>query len=102
MVKSTLSAWLPVGVCAIAMAVAVPTFVAGQRGLQEGEWRAYAGDSYGQKYSPLNQITKENIQDLRVVWRWPLPDRDLGRTNPILATVRNESTPMVVNGVLYH
>src|SRR2546426_10357516 len=102
MLTSRFTRWLAIGRCAIALAIGVPAFVAGQRGLQEGEWRAYAGESYGRKYSPLNQITKDTIQDLRVVWRWPLPDREAGRANPVLATVRNESTPLMVNGVLYH
>lgn len=102
MSKSTFAGWLAVGVSAIAMAVAVPAFVTAQRGPQKGEWRAYAGDSYSLKYSPLDQITKENVKDLRVIWRWPLPDRELSRGNPLLATVRNESTPLMVNGVLYH
>jgi quinoprotein glucose dehydrogenase len=102
MLKSRFTRWLAIGIGAIAVAVAVPAFVAGQRGLQEDEWRAYAGDTYSRKYSPLNQITKENIQDLRVVWRSPVPDREAGRANPVLATVRNESTPLMVNGALYH
>jgi quinoprotein glucose dehydrogenase len=72
-----------------------------QRGGRSGEWRTYAGD-YSQKYSPLNQITKENVQALRIVWRSPLADRELSRGNPVLATIRNESTPIVVNGVMYH
>jgi hypothetical protein len=97
-----LTRWLAVGVFASAMAVAVSGFVVAQRGSQKGEWRAYAGDSYSQKYSPLDQITKDNVQDLRVIWRWPLPDRELSRGNPVLATVRNESTPLMANGVLYH
>src|SRR5579864_8831324 len=75
--------WLAVGVLASAMAVAVSGFGVAQRDSQKGEWRAYAGDSYSQKYSPLDQITKDNVQDLRVIWRWPLPDRELSRGNPV-------------------
>src|SRR2546428_12529684 len=82
MLKPGFPRLLAVGVSVIAMAVAVPAWVAGQRGLQEGEWRAYAGDSYSQKYSPLRQNTKENIQDLRGVWRWAVPHRETGRGNP--------------------
>jgi quinoprotein glucose dehydrogenase len=94
---------MAVAVSALAISLAL-TRMAGeaQRGSAPGEWRAYAGDSYGQKYSPLAHITKDNVQGLRVVWRSPLPDRELSRTNPVVATVRNESTPIVVNGVMYH
>src|SRR5262245_8527910 len=72
-----------------------------QRSTREGEWRYYAGDVHATKYSPLAQITKHNIEDLQVVWRWPSPDRTLQTSNPVLRTSRNEDTPLMVNGVLY-
>ena len=52
----------------IAAAIASP---AAQQGAANGEWRAYAGDPGGTKYAPLAQITKDNLGDLRVAWRWP-------------------------------
>ena len=62
-----------------------------QRGShREGEWREYGGDAGGMKYSPLSQITKDNIQDLRVVWRWPSSDRAIQIANPMLRSTRNE------------
>jgi quinoprotein glucose dehydrogenase len=41
-----------------------------QRSAPEGEWREYAGDSYGLKYSPLSQIDKSNVSTLQIAWRW--------------------------------
>ena len=73
---------LMIDVLVLAAAAAVPVFVGAQRGPQKGEWRDYAGDNYGMKYSPLDQITKDNIQDVRVIWRWRSPDRDVQRANP--------------------
>ena len=35
-----------------------------------GEWRHYAGNALSQKYSPLDQITKDNVSQLKIVWRW--------------------------------
>ncbi|MEE8117763.1 MAG: PQQ-binding-like beta-propeller repeat protein, partial [Gemmatimonadales bacterium] len=35
-----------------------------------GEWRAFAGDQHGTKYSALDQITADNVADLQVVWSW--------------------------------
>jgi quinoprotein glucose dehydrogenase len=104
-----MSRWLKrlSGLLAIVGAVSVsdPSYVTAQRGSQEGaqqgEWRNYYGDSYGTKYSPLSQITKENVHDLRVVWRQPYPDRALQASNPLLRTPRTEETPLMVNGVLY-
>ena len=72
-----------------------------QLSLEVGEWRQYAGDVYGRKYSPLSQITSDNIQHLRAVWRWGTPDRALQEANPAWRTSKNEETPLMVNGVLY-
>ena len=47
-----------------------------------GEWRSYAGDSGGTKYSPLDQITAENFGDLEVRWRWNSADSHLVRSTP--------------------
>jgi PQQ-dependent dehydrogenase (methanol/ethanol family) len=44
-------------------------------------------DAWG--YSPLDQITRENVGQLRLVWSRPLPDG------------HNEGTPLVHNGVMY-
>ena len=71
-----------------------------QQGLQDGEWRHYAGTTFGMKYSPLAQITKDNIQDLEVVWRAPLPDRAF-QSDPILSRVRYQDTPLMVSDTLY-
>jgi quinoprotein glucose dehydrogenase len=72
-----------------------------QRAPNQGEWRHYSGDAGGTKYSPLDQITKDNVQNLRVAWRWPFADNALQKENPLLRTARNEETPLMVNGVVY-
>jgi len=46
----------------------------GQDGTANGEWRSYAADLWGTKYSPLGQITAANFEDLKVVWRWRTAD----------------------------
>lgn len=71
------------------------------RGVQAGEWRDYAGDSYGLKYSPLAQINKDTIKNLRVAWRWASADLAIQKTDPLLVASRYEDTPLMVNGVLY-
>ena len=65
-----------------------------------GEWRHYAGGVHGRKYSPLDQISKENVAQLRVAWRSPSPDLAF-QDDPILRRSRNEDTPLMVNGQLY-
>src|SRR5262245_33307390 len=34
------------------------------------EWKYYGADAGGTKYSPLDQINKDNVKDLRIAWRW--------------------------------
>ena len=55
----------------------------------------------GTKYSPLSQINKDNVKDLRVAWRWRSADRALQLSNPLWRAGRNEETPLMINGVLY-
>src|SRR5262245_45955693 len=40
-----------------------------QQGARGGECRWHSGDLGSTKYSPLDQITRENVSRLRIVWR---------------------------------
>jgi quinoprotein glucose dehydrogenase len=71
------------------------------RGLEDGEWRDYAGDSYGRKYSPLSQIDKTNVNRLEIAWRWKSADVEIQKSDARLKASRYEDTPLFVNGVLY-
>ena len=51
-------------------------------GTENGEWRSYAGDIAGTKYSPLDQIDGGNFSQLEVVWEWTSVDGMLSRTTP--------------------
>ena len=35
----------------------------------DGEWRTYAGTNAGLKYSPLDHITRSNVERLKIAWR---------------------------------
>ena len=67
----------------------------GQSGAKTGEWRTYGGDLGHTRYSPLDQINADNFSKLEVAWRFktdnlgPQPEFNL------------QSTPLMVNGVLY-
>jgi quinoprotein glucose dehydrogenase len=70
--------------------------------LARGEWPAYAGTDASAKYSPLDQIDRQNVGALRIAWRWSSPDRALRDADPSIdPSFRNESTPVMLNGVLY-
>ena len=66
-----------------------------QVGARNGEWRTYGGDLGHTRYAPLDQINAENFSKLEVAWRFktdnlgPRPETQF------------ESTPLMVNGVLY-
>ena len=51
-------------------------------GTENGEWRSYAGDIAGTKYSSLDQITAENFSELEIQWEWTSVDRMVSRTTP--------------------
>ena len=51
-------------------------------GTSNGEWRSYAGDIAGTKYSPLDQVTADNFNDLRLVWEWTSVDTFVSKTMP--------------------
>jgi len=66
-----------------------------------GEWRAYGADKASTKYLPLEQITPQNVHQLRLAWRWRSADQEILAANPGLWTMLYEATPLMVNGVLY-
>ena len=53
-----------------------------QYGATDGEWHAYGGDIGSTKYSPLDQISRNNFSDLEVSWRWKSADAFLSTTTP--------------------
>src|SRR5215204_6166209 len=67
----------------------------GKPTIANGEWPDYSGDLRGWRYSPLDQITASNFDQLQVAWRFktdnlgPRPEYKL------------EGTPVMVNGTLY-
>ena len=51
-------------------------------GTENGEWRSYAGDIGGRKYSALDQIDADNFNDLEIVWEWMSVDNFVSRSTP--------------------
>ncbi len=66
------------------------------------DWPAYAGDKGSTKYSPLDQIKKDNIKNLRVAWtRSGLPEELRASFPDAQAAANYQHTPLVVGGVMY-
>jgi len=59
------------------------------------DWPVYGGNHAAHRYSSLEQIDRDNVAELEVAWRFstanhgPRPEQ------------RNESTPLMIDGVLY-
>jgi quinoprotein glucose dehydrogenase len=65
-----------------------------QYGVTDGQWRVGTGDPGGTRYSALDQINRENVKSLKIAWTWK--SDNFGR-----AELKNETTPVMANGVLY-
>lgn len=80
-----------------ASAIALTTQALGQTNtsVYEGNWPAYHGNEFSQRYSPLDQINADNVDSLEIAWQFSTekfgPSADY--TNP--------STPLEIDGILY-
>src|SRR5262245_35069025 len=87
--------WLPFlyflfGLPILALLCALPSIA--QQGAKEGQWRFYAGENGSTGYSPLDQINRDNVKDIKVAWSWRFDN---------FGSASSETTPIMVNGVLY-
>ena len=87
---------LSVSVAALALA-GVPDARAGQT----AEWPAYAADQAGTKYLPLDQINKDTVADLDVVWRQPIIPDAIRHGETTRGPVGAQTTPLMAGGLLY-
>ena len=71
--------------------VALPVAHA-QTGSTPAEWRFYGGDPGHTKYSPLDQITKDNVGQLKIAWTWTSVDETLRVENPVIGNGRRFRT----------
>ena len=83
-----------------------PSLALAQYGATNGEWRTYAGDLGGTKYSPLDQIDATNFSSLEIAWRWASADGALDldalrELHPEIGIRNFKTTPLMVDGVVY-
>jgi len=55
-----------------------------------GDWLIFGGNYQRHSYSPLNQITRDNVKNLQLKWVWAMNDSGA-----------NQTTPIVHNGIVY-
>jgi len=76
----------------------IPTLVSAQVSYERivkaesepGHWLTYSGNYQAHRFSPLKQITPENVAKLKPVWVYQISGRG-----------RFETSPIVVDGVMY-
>ena len=68
------------------------------------DWPFYTSDLKGSKYTPADQIDRDNFDQLRVVWRYRPPDQQIYETSGLghLDIEEHRNTPVAVDGVLYY
>jgi quinoprotein glucose dehydrogenase len=69
--------------------------LAAQHGAKNGEWRSYAAEPGSTKYSPLDQINRDNVKNLRIAWRFRTDN--LGPRSDF----NMQSTPIVIGDTMY-
>ncbi|HET9684700.1 MAG TPA: hypothetical protein VFP15_11390, partial [Gemmatimonadaceae bacterium] len=60
-----------------------------------GEWPAYGRDAGGTRFSPLTQVTRDNVRQLAPAWTYHTGE--LARSDD---RTRFEATPIMVDGTL--
>ena len=94
-------------VLSVLLSCSLSSVAIAQQGALNGEWPAYGGDLDHSKYSPLDQITSDNVQRLQVAWTWTSVDEGIRQRNEVIRergsfrSYAYEVTPLMVNGVLY-
>jgi quinoprotein glucose dehydrogenase len=94
--------WSAIALVSVAAVVALATVGLGSAPVV-GEWRAYNGNYASTRYSPLDQINKDTVKNLKVAWRQSLtPDAvKEGRDNVPPPPANNETTPLMIGGLVY-
>jgi glucose dehydrogenase len=59
--------------------------------LAQTDWPQYGHDPGGERYSPLKQITTDNVSKLKPAWTW----------DPGESSLSFETTPLVIGNVMY-
>jgi len=68
-------------------------------GAATAEWTAYGGDQLGARYSPLAEITRDNVTSLAVAWTFRTGETP--QAAPTRRPTAFEATPILVDGTLY-
>ncbi|MEX0619855.1 MAG: pyrroloquinoline quinone-dependent dehydrogenase [Pseudohongiellaceae bacterium] len=70
------------------------------------EWPHYGGDLGSRKYSPLSQVSADNVDQLRIAWSWETPDNatvadNIAAENFQAMPAGYKATPIEIDDTLY-
>ena len=69
---------------------------------QSVEWPQYGNDKGGQRYAEIDQVTPQNVNQLKVAWTYRTGELDLyNGEDYLLGKAAFEATPIVVQGKMY-
>jgi len=104
-----LPAWVGTGIITLSpLFMALPSTIPGQlprsvsmpysSQVDESDWNAYGRSNLGQRFSPLANISPDNIEQLQLAWQYQTGDKkgsnDVGETT-------YEATPLKIGNALY-
>jgi quinoprotein glucose dehydrogenase len=69
--------------------------------LAQTDWPAYGHDPAGTRYSPIRQITPDNVVHLLRAWTYHTGEKPFVSGSHGQRQTAFETTPLVVNGILY-
>lgn len=79
------------------LAITVASTASAQAAGTTIEWGAYGRTAGGDRFSPANQITRENVTSLAPAWTYRTGELDVKTRRP----AKLEVTPLMVDGTLY-
>ena len=92
----------PVSIVCVVVWLTIGMTAGAQQGAKGGQWPNHGGDKGSTKYSPLGQITRNNVRNLSIAWRRPAVADEFRKRRPDLTFPHLfRSTPLMINGVLY-
>jgi quinoprotein glucose dehydrogenase len=83
----------------IVVALVAPTMAQKKTAPSAAEWPAYGRDAGGARFSPLTQINRDNVKNLKPAWTYRTGDLANGKN--ARSSSAFQCTPLMVDGVLY-
>ncbi len=67
----------------------------------KGQWANYGNDPGGMRYSPIDQITVDNVTQLKVAWTYQSGELKTYQGTEVASKAAFEATPLMIDGILY-